>query len=126
MLVRDLGGAAALNAWAASVGAATSVFFTDNTTSASDLAVLWADEAKGKLGGAAAQAWLYPLLVGTATEAGIPAGVAARSVVVHKTLDLDVEEKDADLVESRPNGAYVLNVMTECVGGEVGVPTIAC
>ncbi|TMG69575.1 MAG: serine hydrolase [Chloroflexi bacterium] len=125
MLVRDLGGAAALNAWAASVGAATSVFFTDNTTSASDLAVLWADEAKGKLGGAAAQAWLYPLLVGTATEAGIPAGVAARSVVVHKTGALDGEENDAALVESGPNGAYVLTVMTDGLGGDAGWQTIA-
>src|SRR5437879_4329520 len=108
MLVRDLGGAAALNAWAAS-----------------DLAVLWADEAKGKLGGAAAQAWLYPLLVGTATEAGIPAGVAARSVVVHKTGALDGEENDAALVESGPNGAYVLTVMTDGLGGDAGWQTIA-
>ena len=125
MLVRDLGGAAALNAWAASAGATASVFFTDNTTSPSDLAALWADEAKGKLGGAAAQAWLYPLLVGTATEAGIPAGVAARSVVVHKTGALDAEENDAALVESGPNGAYVLTVMTDGLGGGAGWQTIA-
>ena len=83
------------------------------------------DEAKGKLGGAAAQAWLYPLLVGTATEAGIPAGVAARSVVVHKTGALDGEENDAALVESGPNGAYVLTVMTDGLGGDAGWQTIA-
>lgn len=81
MLVRDLGGAGALNAWAAAAGTVDSVFFTDNTTTANDLAALWAAEARGKLGGAAAQAWLYPLLVNTATQSGIPAGVrrAARS-----------------------------------------------
>jgi len=125
MLVRDLGGANVLNAWAASAGASSSVFFTDNTTTASDLAVLWAAEAKGKLGGAVAQAWLYPLLVGTATEAGIPAGVAARSVVVHKTGALDAEENDAALVQSGPNGAYVLTVMTDGLGGDTGWQTIA-
>lgn len=125
MLVRDLGGADVLNAWAASAGARGSVFFTDNTTTASDLAVLWAAEANGKLGGGAAQAWLYPLLVGTATEAGIPAGVAAHSVVVHKTGALDAEENDAALVQSGPNGAYVLTVMTDGLGGEEGWQTIA-
>src|SRR5690348_1435211 len=125
MLVRDLGGAAVLNAWAASAGATSSVFFTDNTTTAADLAVLWAAEAKGKLGGAAAQAWLYPLLVGTATEAGVPAGVASRSVVVHKTGALDAEENDAALVQSGPNGAYVLTVMTDGLGGDAGWQTIA-
>jgi len=125
MLVRDLGGADVLNAWAASAGATASVFFTDNMTTASDLAVLWAAEAKGKLGGAAAQAWLYPLLVGTATEAGIPAGVAAQSVVVHKTGALDAEENDAALVQSGPNGAYVLTVMTDGLGGDAGWQTIA-
>ncbi|HEV2415787.1 MAG TPA: serine hydrolase, partial [Candidatus Dormibacteraeota bacterium] len=59
MLVRDVGGADALNAWAASVGAKDSVLYTDNTTTASDLAALWAAEAKGSLGGTTAQAWLY-------------------------------------------------------------------
>src|SRR5207245_9187199 len=106
-LLPYLGCSSSLNAVAASFAVATSVSFTDNTTSASDLAVLWADEAKGKLGGAAAQAWLYPLLVGTATEAGIPAGVAARSVVVHKTGGRDAEEKDAALAADGPNGAGV-------------------
>lgn len=125
MLVRDLGGAAALNAWATSAGTTTSIFFTDNTTSASDLAILWSAEAKGKLGGSAAQAWLYPLLVGTATEAGIPAGVAGRSVVVHKTGTLDTEENDAALVQAGPNGAYVLTIMTDGLGGDAGWQTIA-
>jgi beta-lactamase class A len=125
MLVRDVGGADALNAWTASVGARDSVFFTDNTTTASDLAVLWAAEAKGTLGGAAAQAWLYPMLSGTRTEAGIPAGVQGRSKVVHKTGTVDQVEDDAALVAAGPNGAYVLVVMTDGLGGDAGWQLIA-
>jgi beta-lactamase class A len=125
MLVRDVGGADALNAWAGAVGARDSVFFTDNTTSASDLATLWAAEAKGTLGGAAAQAWLYPMLTGTRTEAGIPAGVQGRSAVVHKTGTIDEVENDAALVTTGPNGAYVLVVMTDGLGGDAGWQLIA-
>lgn len=125
MLVRDLGGADALNAWAAAAGATDSVFFTDNTTTSDDLAALWSAEAKGNLGGSAAQAWLYALLVGTSTEAGVPAGVASRSTVVHKTGAIDLVENDAALVESGPNGAYVLTVMTDNLGGDSGWQLIA-
>ena len=125
MLVRDLGGADALNAWAAAAGTMQSVFFTDNTTTADDLAALWSAEVHGKLGGAAAQAWLYPLLIGTSTEAGVPAGVAGRSVVVHKTGTIDLVENDAAFVESGPNGAYILIVMTDNLGGDAGWQLIA-
>jgi beta-lactamase class A len=125
MLVRDLGGADALNAWAAAAGATRSVFFIDNSTSSDDLAELWAAEAKGSLGGSAAQAWLYPLLIGTATEAGIPAGVGSGSTVVHKTGSLDAVENDAALVKSGPKGAYVLTVMTDGLGGDAGWQLIA-
>ncbi len=125
MLVRDLGGADALNAWAAANGASQSVFFTDNTTTSDDLAVLWTAEAKGRLGGTAAQTWLYPLLVDTTTEAGIPAGVASRSTVVHKTGAIDAVENDAALVVSGPNGAYVVTVMTDGLGGDAGWQLIA-
>jgi beta-lactamase class A len=125
MLVRDVGGADALNAWAASVGARDSVFFTDNTTSGADLAALWAAEAKETLGGAAAQAWLYPVLTGTVTEAGIPAGLQGRSAVVHKTGTIDQVENDAALVTAGPNGAYVLVVMTNGLGGDAGWQLIA-
>lgn len=125
MLVRDVGGADALNAWASAVGAKDSVLFTDNTTTAADLATLWAAEAKGTLGGAAAQAWLYPVLTGTATEAGVPAGVAGKSTVVHKTGSLDQVENDAALVTNGPNGAYVLVVMTDGLGGDAGWQLIA-
>ncbi|TMG28617.1 MAG: serine hydrolase [Chloroflexi bacterium] len=120
MLVRDVGGADAVNAWAASLGAKESVFFTYNTTSSDDLAVVWAAEAKGSLGGSAAQAWLYPMLTGTKTEAGIPAGVASRSIVVHKTGTLDEVDNDAALVVKGPNGAYALTVMSDGLGGAEG------
>jgi beta-lactamase class A len=125
MLVRDLGGADALNAWAAANGATHSVFFSDNTSTSDDLAVLWAAEAKGSLGGSAAQTWLYPLLIDTATEAGIPSGVASRSTVVHKTGTIDAVENDAALVVSGPKGAYVLTVMTDGLGGDAGWQLIA-
>ncbi len=117
MLVRDVGGADALNAWAAAAGATGSVFATDNTTTASDLATLWAAEAKGSLGGQTAQAWLYPMLVGTATEAGIPAGVGGSTAVAHKTGQIDQVVNDAALVISGPRGAFVLTVMTDGIGG---------
>ena len=125
MLVRDVGGADALNAWAASVGATNSAFFYDNTTTSDDLAALWAAEAKGKLGGAAAQGWLYPLLIGTTTESGVPAGVAGGVAVVHKTGTLDTIDNDAALVTSGPSGAYVLTVMTDGLGGADGWALIA-
>lgn len=125
MLVRDVGGADALNAWAASMGATDSTFFTANTTTAIDLAKLWSAEAKGALGGAAAQAWLYPMLSGTVTEAGIPAGLNGRSTVVHKTGTIDLVENDAALVRNGPSGAYVLVVMTDGMGGDAGWQLIA-
>ena len=125
MLVRDVGGASVLNAWAASVGTSSSAFFEGNTTTAADLAALWLAEANGDLGGAAAQAWLYPLLTGTTTESGVPAGTPAGSTVVHKTGSLDAVDNDAALVMSGPDGAYVLTVMTDGLGGSAGWQLIA-
>jgi beta-lactamase class A len=124
MLVRDLGGSDALNAWAVSHGATGSAFFIGNTTTSNDLAALWAAEAKGQLGGGAAQAWLYPLLTGTATEGGIPAGVGSSTTVVHKTGVLDQEVNDAALVHAGEK-SYVLTVMTDGLGGAVGWQLIA-
>jgi beta-lactamase class A len=123
MLVRDVGGPDALNAWAASEGATDSAFFVDNTTTAADLAALWAAEAEGKLGGPAAQEWLYPLLTEPPTESGVPAGVTA--TVVHKTGSIDSVENDAALVTSGPDGPYVLTVMTDGLGGAAGWQLIA-
>jgi len=124
MLVRDVGGAAVLNEWAASIGATSSQFFDPNTTTAADLAALWDAEAQGELGGTAAQAWLYPMLIATRTESGIPAGVDG-ATVVHKTGTIDLVENDAALVTSGPDGAYVLVVMTDGLGGTAGWQLIA-
>jgi beta-lactamase class A len=124
MLVRDVGGAAVLNAWAASIGATSSQFFDANTTTASDLAALWDAEALGELGGTAAQAWLYPMLTATRTESGVPAGVSGVTVV-HKTGTIDLVDNDAALVTSGPDGAYVLVVMTDGLGGTAGWQLIA-
>jgi beta-lactamase class A len=124
MLVRDVGGAAALNAWAASIGATSSQFFDGNTSTSVDLAALWDAEAQGELGGAAAQAWLYPVLTSTRTESGVPAGVSS-ATVVHKTGAIDLVENDAALVTSGPDGAYVLVVMTDGLGGTPGWQLIA-
>lgn len=124
MLVRDVGGAALLNAWAASIGATSSQFFDGNTTTSVDLAALWYAEAQGELGGPAAQAWLYPMLTGTRTESGVPAGVSGVTVV-HKTGTIDLVENDAALVSLGPDGAYVLVVMTDGLGGTAGWQLIA-
>ena len=125
MLVRDVGGAEALDAWAASVGATNSAFYVSNTTTSADLAALWTAEVDGNLGGAPAQAWLYPLLTNTRTESGVPAGVAGGTVVVHKTGTIDLVDNDAALVTSGPAGAYILVVMTDGLGGPEGWQLIA-
>ena len=61
-------------------------------------------EAQGNLGGAPAQAWLYPFLMNSRTESGVPAGVAGVAVV-HKTGTIDQVENDAALVTAGPDGA---------------------
>jgi beta-lactamase class A len=124
MLVRDLGGSDVLNAWAASHGTTSSAFFIGNTTTSNDLSALWAAEARGQLGGSVAQAWLYPLLTGTATEGGVPLGVGPNGTVVHKTGNLEQEVNDAALVQSG-NKSYVLTVMTDGLGGSDGWQLIA-
>lgn len=124
MLVRDFGGADALNAFVAAHGATASGFYVPNQTTADDLASLWVGEARGQMGGPAAQQWLYPELTHTAYEAGIPAGVPAGTMVVHKIGDIDETENDAALVMG-PHGAYVLVVCTDGVGGDAGWSLIA-
>jgi beta-lactamase class A len=125
MLVRDVGGAGVLNAWAASLGATNSAFFVGNTTTADDLAALWLAEVQGTIGGSAAKAWLYPVLTGTRTEAGVPAGVPGGVVVVHKTGTIDLVDNDAALVTSGPDGPYLLVVMTDGLGAAAGWQLIA-
>ena len=125
MLVRDLGGAAALNAYAASLGARNSIFFDSNLTTANDLARLMTAEATGAAGGPAAQTWLYPQLTGTRFEQGIPAGVPAGTLVVHKTGELAPVVDDAAIISGGPNGPYVLAVMTDGPDGNLAWPVIA-
>ena len=113
ILVRYDGGTDAINSYARAHGATESTFYDPNLTTSADLARLWQNEAEGRAGGAAAQAYIYPLLTNTANEDGIPAGVPAGTPVVHKFGDLDGELNDAALVEQGPRGAYVLAVCTD-------------
>jgi beta-lactamase class A len=124
ILVRYRGGTDALNAYARAHGASESAFYDPNVTTSNDLARLWLNEASGGAGGAAARAYLYPLLTNTAYEEGIPAGVPAGTTVVHKIGILDTEVNDAALVESGPRGPYVLAVCTEG-GGWTTVAAVA-
>jgi beta-lactamase class A len=124
MLVRDVGGAAAVNYWAAAQGATGSAFFDGNTTTATDLSALWVAEVEGRLGGAAAQAWLYPLLTNTLYESAIPAGTPG-ATVVHKTGALDLTENDTALVLGLPAGPYVLTVLTDGLDESGGTTLIA-
>jgi beta-lactamase class A len=125
ILVRYLGGTGALNSYAAAHGASKSAFFVPNVTTANDLARLMANEARGAAGGAAAQAWLYPLLTDTAFENGIPAGVPSSAKVVHKVGWLDTVANDAALINGSPNGAYVLAVCTDGSGGDSAFSIVA-
>jgi beta-lactamase class A len=125
ILVRYLGGTSAINAYATAHGATESSFWSPNTTTASDLAALWQDEAEGKAGGGAAQALLLNWLTNTQYESGIPAGVPAGTVVAHKVGEVDSVVGDAALVANGPKGAYVLVVLTDGVGGDAAWSLIA-
>jgi len=113
ILVRYDGGTGALNAYARSYGATESAFYDPNTTTSNDLARLLQAEAQGRAGGAAAQAYLYPLLTHTEYEEGIPAGVPPGETVVHKVGFLNGAFNDAALVQGGPRGSYVLTVVTD-------------
>jgi beta-lactamase class A len=120
MLVRDVGGATALNAFTAGLGTQNSTFFLGNQTTADDLARLLAAEGGGTAGGAKAQQWLYPYLVKSHYEEGIPAGVPSAAQVVHKTGQVDSVTADVALVTGGPKGDYVLAVMIGNQGGDAG------
>ena len=112
ILVRYLGGGDALNRYAKSMGMTNSALWTPNTTTPDDLSQALVSEALGRLGGAAAQAWLYPILTHTATERAIPAGLPAGVTVAHKTGSMPGTENDAAYVR---NGriAYVLSITVD-------------
>jgi beta-lactamase class A len=124
MLVDNLGGPDALNAYARARGAVDSVFYDPNSTTPLDLANLWLAEAQGRAGGGGAQQWLYPLLTHTYFESGIPAGVPGGVTVVHKVGDYDGTVDDAGLVLA-PNTRYILAITTEGLGGDAGYSLVA-
>jgi beta-lactamase class A len=124
ILVRYLGGADALNAYAKSIGMTASALWLPNTTTPDDLTAAWVNEALGRAGGAAAQRWLFPLLTHSANEHGIPAGVPASSTVVHKIGTLDGMENDsAYIVNGR--ASYVLSVAVDGIDENLGWSLIA-
>jgi beta-lactamase class A len=125
MLVRDVGGAAALDAYSAGLGTENSAFFVGNQTTADDLARLLAAEGGGLAGGTGAQQWLYPYLTKSQFEDGIPAGVPGSAQVVHKTGQVDSVTADAALVSGGPHGSYALAVMIGDQGGDAGWQLIA-
>jgi beta-lactamase class A len=124
ILVRYLGGPAALNAFARSAGMTASALWVPNTTTPDDLVAVWVNEALGRLGGRAAQQWLYPLLTHTASELGIPAGVTGNVTVVHKTGTLNGSENDSAYVTTG-HVTYVLSVAVDGTDEATGWATIA-
>jgi len=125
ILVRDLGGGPdALNGYAKSIGMTASALWVPNTTTADDLTAAWVNAALGRLGGAAAQQWLFPLLTHTVNELGIPAGLPASATVVHKVGTMYGTENDsAYIVNGRTS--YVLSVAVDGVDETLGWSLIA-
>jgi len=124
ILVRYLGGADALNAYAKSIGMTASVLWVPNTTTPDDLTAAWVNAALGRLGGAAARQWLFPLLTHTVSEHGIPTGVPASATVVHKVGTLDGTENDSGYIVSGRT-SYVLSIAVDGVDETLGWSLIA-
>lgn len=146
ILVRYLGGPDALNSYAKSIGMSDSALWNPNTTTTDDLIAAWQDEVLGRLGGEAAQDWLYPVLTHTANEEGIPAGIASSAAlstpgaaesaalsrpgasetatVVHKVGTMDGTENDsAYVVDGRTS--YVVSIAVDGVDESDGWSLIA-
>ena len=124
ILVRYLGGGAVLNSYGRSFGMTNSALWDPNTTTTDDLTNAWLNEALGRLGGSAAQQWLYPLLMHTAYEQGIPAGVPGNVSVVHKVGTMYGTENDSAFIT---NGriSYVLSVAIDGIDEASGWRVIA-
>jgi beta-lactamase class A len=124
ILVRYLGGPAALNAYAKTIGMTASALWTPNITTTDDLTAAWVNEALGRLGGAAAQRWLYPVLTHTSSEQGIPAGLPRTATVVHKVGTMSGTENDSGYVLNGKIG-YVLTVSVSGIDEAAGWSLIA-
>jgi beta-lactamase class A len=124
ILVRYLGGPDALNSYAKSIGMSSSKLWNPNTTTTDDLIAAWMDEVLGRLGGEAAQNWLYPVLTHTANEQGIPAGLPASATVVHKVGTMYGTESDSAYIVSG-RISYVLSVAVDGVDESLGWSLIA-
>jgi beta-lactamase class A len=124
ILVRYLGGPDVLNGYAKSIGMTASALWVPNTTTTDDLTAAWVNEALGRLGGAAAQAWLFPLLTHTANEHGIPAGLPAGATVVHKIGTMNGTENDSAYIVSGRT-SYVLSVAVDGIDESLGWSLIA-
>src|SRR5882762_7364131 len=124
ILVRYLGGPDTLNRYAKSFGMNASALWDPNTTTADDLTAAWVNEALGRLGGAPAQSWLYPVLTHTVNEHGIPAGLPGSATVVHKVGTMYGTENDSAYVV---NGriSYVLSVAVDGIDEAAGWSVIA-
>jgi beta-lactamase class A len=101
-----------------------SALWAPNTTTADDLTAAWVGEALGRSGGAAAQRWLFPLLTRTANEQGIPAGLPASAMVVHKVGTFSGTENDSAYIVNGPT-AYVLSVAVDGIEETAGWSLIA-
>jgi beta-lactamase class A len=124
ILVRYMGGPDALNNFARSAGMVNSALWDPNDTTPQDLASIWVNEALGRLGGSAAQQWLYPILTHTSAEQGIPAGVPASLMVVHKVGTMFGSENDSAYVTSG-RVTYVLSVAVDGTDEATGWAVIA-
>src|SRR5205814_1940510 len=100
---RYLGGPDALNRYAKAIGMKNSALWIANTTTPDDLTEALVSEALGRLGGTAAQAWLYPILTRTTAEQGIPAGLPGGTTVVHKTGCLAAAASGSERISPSPS-----------------------
>jgi beta-lactamase class A len=124
ILVRYLGGPDALNGYAKSIGMTESALWIPNTTTPDDLTAAWVNEALGRLGGPAAQRWLFPVLTHTANEEGIAARLPAAATVVHKVGTMYATENDAAYIVDGPV-SYVLSVSVDGLDEAEGWSVIA-
>ena len=134
ILVRYLGGPDALNRYAKSIGMSDSALWNPNTTTTDDLIAAWQDEVLGRLGGEAAQDWLYPVLTHTANEEGVPAGLripaalstpaGGTATVVHKVGTMYGTENDsAYVIDGRTS--YVVSIAVDGLDESYGWSLIA-